>query len=157
MFMASQNSGGSVSASGARSNSRSSVPPVKCYHDDVAPIRTVKVNCPTQGRRFYGCSHYPRTFGFFKWADEVDNVLELQMLAIEKDTKISELEYERDVLKGKVKKLKQSTTELENQVAELAIENTEKFHAMETVKADKKLCIMLFMSWVFFAFVILFK
>ncbi|KAL2896588.1 TGF-beta-activated kinase 1 and MAP3K7-binding protein 2 [Bienertia sinuspersici] len=69
----------------------------------------------------------------------LDNVLELQMLAIEKDTKISELEYERDVLKGKVKKLKQSTTELENQVAELAIENTEKFHAMETVKADKKL------------------
>ncbi|KAL2940930.1 Pyocin-S2 [Bienertia sinuspersici] len=132
MFMASQNSGGSVSASGARSRSRSSVPPVKCYHDDVAPIRTVRVNCPTQGRRFYGCSHYP-------WADEVDNVLELQMLAIEKDTKISELEYERDVLKGKVKKLKQSTTELENQVAELAIENTEKFHAMEIVKADKKL------------------
>ncbi|KAL2943177.1 DNA topoisomerase 3-alpha, partial [Bienertia sinuspersici] len=106
--------------------SRSSVPPVKCYHDDVAPIRTVRVNCPTQGRRFYGCSHYPRTCGFFKWADEVDN----------------------DVLKGKVKKLKQSTTELENQVAELAIENSEKFHAMETVKADKKLCIMLFMSWV---------
>ncbi|KAL2893843.1 DNA topoisomerase 3-alpha, partial [Bienertia sinuspersici] len=118
----------------SRSRSRSSVPPVKCYHDDVAPIRTVRVNCPTQGRRFYGCSHYPRTCGFFKWADEVDNVLDLQMLAIEKDTKISELEYERDVLKGKV--------------AELAIENTEKFHAMETVKADKKLCIMLFMSWV---------
>ncbi|KAL2943253.1 DNA topoisomerase 3-alpha [Bienertia sinuspersici] len=137
MFMASQNSSGSVSASGARSRSRSSVPPMKCYHDDVAPIRTVRVNCPTQGRR---------TCGYFKWADEVDNVLELQMLAIKKDTKISELEYERDVLKGKVKKLKQSTTEHENQVAELAIENIEKFHTMETVKADKKLCIMLFMS-----------
>ncbi|KAL2903850.1 Kinesin-like protein 1 [Bienertia sinuspersici] len=131
--MASQNSGDFLSASGARSRSRSSVPPVKCYHDDVAPIGT-------------------RTCGFFKWADEVDNVLDLQMLAIEKDTKISELEYERDVLKGKVKKLKQTTTELEDQVAELAIENTEKFHAMETVKADKKLCIMLFMSWVFFCF-----
>ncbi|KAL2921935.1 DNA topoisomerase 3-alpha [Bienertia sinuspersici] len=128
--MASQNSGDSLSA----------------------PIRTVRLNCPTQGRRFYGCSHYPRTCGFFKWADEVDNVLNLQMLAIEKDTKISELEYERDVLKGKVKKLKQSTTELEDQVAELAIENTKKFHAMETVKVDKKLCIMLFMSWVFFCF-----
>ncbi|KAL2903362.1 DNA topoisomerase 3-alpha, partial [Bienertia sinuspersici] len=131
--MASQNSGDSLSASGARSRSRSSVPPVKCYHDDIAPIRTVRVNCPTQGRRFYGCSHYPRTCGFFKWADEVDNV---------------ELEYERDVLKGKVKQLKQTTTKLEDQVAELAIENIEKFHAMETVKADKKLCIMLFMSWV---------
>ncbi|KAL2901853.1 DNA-(apurinic or apyrimidinic site) lyase 2 [Bienertia sinuspersici] len=104
--MASQNSGDSLSTSGARSMSRSSVPLVKCYHDDIAPIRTVRVNCPTQGRRFYGCSHYP------------------------------------------VKKLKQTTIELEDQVAELAIENTEKFHAMETVKADKKLCIMLFMSWV---------
>ncbi|KAL2901503.1 Uroporphyrinogen decarboxylase [Bienertia sinuspersici] len=72
-----------------------------------------------------------RTCGFFKWADEVDNVLDLQMLAIEKDTKISKLEYERDVLKDKVKKLKQTTTELEDQIAELAIENTEKFHAME--------------------------
>ncbi|KAL2902975.1 3-isopropylmalate dehydrogenase chloroplastic, partial [Bienertia sinuspersici] len=129
--MASQNSGDSLSASGARSRSRSLVPPVKYYHDDVALIRTVRVNCPTQGR-----------------SGQVDNVLDLQMLTIEKDTKISELEYERDVLRGKVKKLKQSTTELENQVAELAIENTEKFHAMETVKADKKLCIMLFMSWV---------
>ncbi|KAL2901108.1 C-Jun-amino-terminal kinase-interacting protein 3 [Bienertia sinuspersici] len=99
-----------------------------------------------------------RTCGFLKWADEVDNVLDLQMLAIEKDTKISELEYEGDVLKGKVKKLKQTTTELEDRVAELAIENTEKFHAMESMKADKKLCIMLFVSWVFFfAVVFLFK
>ncbi|KAL2929762.1 C-Jun-amino-terminal kinase-interacting protein 4 [Bienertia sinuspersici] len=120
---------------------KDSVPLVKCYHDDIAPIRTMRVNCPTQGRR---------TCGFFKWADEVDNVLDLQMLAIEKDTKISELECERDVLKGKVKKLKQTTTELEDQVAELAIENTKKFHAMESVKTDKELCIMLFMSWFFF-------
>ncbi|KAL2924667.1 DNA topoisomerase 3-alpha [Bienertia sinuspersici] len=99
--MASQNSGDSLSTSGARSMSRSSVPPVKCYHDDIAPIRTVRVNCPTQGRRFYGCSHYPgyvlfliENLWIFKWTDEVDNVLDLQMLAIEKDTKISELEYE---------------------------------------------------------------
>ncbi|KAL2922753.1 DNA topoisomerase 3-alpha, partial [Bienertia sinuspersici] len=120
--MASQNSGGSLYLSGVRSRSRSSVPPMKCYHDDIATIRTVRMNCPTQGKRFYGCSHY-------LWADEVNNIMELQMLAIEKDTKISELECERDV-------------------AELAIENTQKGHAMESVKANKKLCIMLFMSWI---------
>uniref|UniRef100_A0A803N433 Zinc finger GRF-type domain-containing protein n=1 Tax=Chenopodium quinoa TaxID=63459 RepID=A0A803N433_CHEQI len=55
--MASHASGSSTS----RSRSRLSPFPhqVVCYHNEVAPLRMVKYDGPTKGKRFYGCSYWP--------------------------------------------------------------------------------------------------
>ncbi|KAL2938559.1 DNA topoisomerase 3-alpha [Bienertia sinuspersici] len=50
------------------------------------------------GKRYYGCSFWPRTCGFFRWADEVNDKREMRFLLLEKDTKIAELEHEIDML-----------------------------------------------------------
>ncbi|KAL2941847.1 DNA topoisomerase 3-alpha [Bienertia sinuspersici] len=106
-------SGSSSSFSRSRSRSiPSSPPPVKCFHDEIAPLRTVKFHGPTRGKRFYGCPYWPRTCGYFKWADEVDEVKELQFMLFEKDTAISELQYEKECLEESVKKLKEKIRSL---------------------------------------------
>uniref|UniRef100_A0A803NEY2 GRF-type domain-containing protein n=1 Tax=Chenopodium quinoa TaxID=63459 RepID=A0A803NEY2_CHEQI len=65
---------------------------------------SLRYDGPTKGKRFFGCSYWPeqRTCGFFKWADEVDDVRDLQHLVMEKETRICELEYEMDMMKDKV-------------------------------------------------------
>ncbi|KAL2929457.1 Sucrose non-fermenting protein kinase 1 [Bienertia sinuspersici] len=100
--MASQNSTGSTSFSASRSRSRGStraIEPMKCYHNEVAPLRI--------------------------WADEV-TVNELQFMVFERDTIISELVYEKEVLEADFKKLKEKGEELQDQVDELVMENTMK-------------------------------
>ncbi|KAL2934426.1 Protein ZGRF1 [Bienertia sinuspersici] len=37
---------------------------VLCYHNKIAPLRMVKYDGPTKGKRFYGCSYWPRTCRF---------------------------------------------------------------------------------------------
>ncbi|KAL2936721.1 DNA topoisomerase 3-alpha [Bienertia sinuspersici] len=143
--MASQGSASSAS----RSRSMGSMPVVKCYHDEVAPLRTVRHEGPTQGKRFFGCSHWPRRCGFFKWADLTDNINELQLLLFEKDVEISYLEYEKEELERNVKMLKEREAQLEEEVVELAIENTETLIAIKSAKMDKKFMVALVLSWVF--------
>ncbi|KAL2926819.1 Microtubule-associated protein ssm4, partial [Bienertia sinuspersici] len=109
----------------------SSPPPVKCFHDEVAPLRTVKFHGLTRGKRFYGCPYWP--------LNEVDEVKELQFMLFEKDTAISELQYEKECLEESVKKLKGKNSKLEDDVNELALENAVKFESMESMKADMKL------------------
>ncbi|KAL2926428.1 Murein hydrolase activator EnvC [Bienertia sinuspersici] len=94
--------GSSSSFSGSRSRSiPSSRPPVKCFHDETTPLRTVKFHGPTRGNASM------RTCGYFKWADEVDEVKELQFMVFEKDSAISELQYEKECLEESVKKLEE--------------------------------------------------
>ncbi|KAL2894752.1 Endonuclease 8-like 3, partial [Bienertia sinuspersici] len=146
LSMASQGSASSTS----RSRSMGSMPVVKCYHDEVAPLRNMRHEGPTQGKRFFGCSHWPVCFcGFFKWADLIDNINELQLLLFEKDVEISSMEFEKDELKRNVKMLKESEAQFEEQVAELAIENIETLIAIKYAKMDKKFMIALVLSWVF--------
>ncbi|KAL2902054.1 DNA topoisomerase 3-alpha [Bienertia sinuspersici] len=149
--MVTQNSAGSASFSASRSRSRGStgaIEPVKCYHNEVALLRTVRFNGPTQGKR---------TCGSFKWVDEVDIVNELQFMVFERDTIISELEYEKDLLEADVKKLRKKGEELQDQVNELAMENTMKWEIAESARADRKFVMLLCLSWVFFSFMLLTK
>ncbi|KAL2940303.1 Endonuclease 8-like 3 [Bienertia sinuspersici] len=81
-------------------------PLVKCFHEEEAPLRVVRFNGPTIGKHFYGCAHWPRTCGFFKWAEEVDDIVELQQKMFEKDVTIVELQMENDMLKELMKGLK---------------------------------------------------
>uniref|UniRef100_A0A803L7U1 GRF-type domain-containing protein n=1 Tax=Chenopodium quinoa TaxID=63459 RepID=A0A803L7U1_CHEQI len=122
--MASHNSIGSSSRSRSKQTSSSQV---VCYHNEISPLRTVRYDGPTKGKRFFGCSYWPeqRTCGFFKWADEVDDVRDLQHLVMEKETRICELEYEMDMMKDKVKRLKANKEKLVEEVEEMGIATTE--------------------------------
>ncbi|KAL2903429.1 V-type ATP synthase subunit I [Bienertia sinuspersici] len=119
--MASQGS----ASSGSRSRSMGSMPVVKFYHDE-------------------------RSCGFFKWADLTNNINKLQLLLFEKDVEISSLVYEKEELERNVKMLKEREAQLEEQVVELAIENTETLIAIKSAKMDKKFVVALVLSWVFF-------
>ncbi|KAL2893337.1 Sucrose non-fermenting protein kinase 1 [Bienertia sinuspersici] len=113
--MATQNSAGSASFSASRSRSRGStgsIKPVKCY--------TMKL-LAYDGSIQWPYSRQKRTCGFFKWADEVDTVNELQFMVFERDTIISEIEYEKELLEADVKKLRKKGEELQDQVNELAM------------------------------------
>ncbi|KAL2941562.1 DNA topoisomerase 3-alpha, partial [Bienertia sinuspersici] len=144
-------------ASSSESRSRSNGKPhVLYFHQDLAPLRTVKVQGPTRGKRFYGCAHWPNSCGFFKWADEEDRVQELQFLLFERDTRIAELEILIEELENEVKNLKQANWKLEDDVAEMAIENAEQLAMISSATADRKLYNLLVASWVLFAIVLLF-
>ncbi|KAL2899327.1 DNA-(apurinic or apyrimidinic site) lyase 2 [Bienertia sinuspersici] len=119
-------------ASSFESRSRSNGKPhVLCFHQDLVPLRTVKVRGPTRGKRFYGCSHWP--------ADEKDRVQELQFLLFEKDTRIAELQILIEELENEVKNLKQANWKLEDDVAKMAIENTEQLAIISSATGDKKM------------------
>ncbi|KAL2900068.1 Protein ZGRF1 [Bienertia sinuspersici] len=143
----SQSAGGSSSMS--RSRSGSQLPQLRCYHDEVAPIRVVKHHGPTLGKRFYGCGRWPRTCGFFKWVDEPDEVTELQFRLFEKDTEISQLEMEKQMLDEKVRRLKQTNLKIQDQVEELALENSVVREGLYSAKADKKMSLLFIFSWIF--------
>ncbi|KAL2935029.1 Upstream stimulatory factor 1, partial [Bienertia sinuspersici] len=125
--------------SGCSSRSRGSYPEGKCYHGEIAPLRCVKHNGPTMGKKFFGCAYW-------LWADYLNDIRELQMLVFEKDTKIDELEIEKDFLQDKVKELKEQNVYLQDQVEELGIENTETLLAIYSARADRKLIVALALS-----------
>ncbi|KAL2922056.1 Endonuclease 8-like 3, partial [Bienertia sinuspersici] len=145
--MASQQSMNSDSSSMSKSRSRSgSMPQLLCYHNDITPIRVVKLDGPTRGKRFMAV-HIGLTCGFFKWADESDEVRELQFKLFEKDTKIAELELENSLLQEKVKELKQTNLMNRDQLEEILLENSVTREEMYTATANKKLYVFLLMSW----------
>ncbi|KAL2899331.1 TNF receptor-associated factor 6, partial [Bienertia sinuspersici] len=125
-------------ASRSESRSRSNGKPhVLCFHQDLVPLRTVKVRGPTRGKH------------------EEDRVQELQFLLFEKDTRIAELQMLIEELENEVKNLKQANWKLEDDVAEMAIENTEQLAIISSATGDKKLYNLLVASWVLFAIMLL--
>ncbi|KAL2926673.1 Lamin-like protein, partial [Bienertia sinuspersici] len=77
----------SSSESRSRSNGK---PHVLYFHQDLAPLRTVKVQGPTRGKH------------------EEDRVQELQFLLFERDTRIAELEILIEELENEVKNQKET-------------------------------------------------
>ncbi|KAL2943084.1 DNA topoisomerase 3-alpha, partial [Bienertia sinuspersici] len=118
--------------SGSSVDSRGSRHQFRCHCNKVAPSRMVKVRGPNHGRHFYGCINYPETCpnfecrdhcGFMRWEDEVTDFQDLQLRVLEKDTIISELEYEKEELHQIVKKLKgRKDIVLEDEMKELKFE-----------------------------------
>ncbi|KAL2930897.1 DNA topoisomerase 3-alpha [Bienertia sinuspersici] len=102
--MVSQNS----SASGSSSQYRLSGPVVKCYHNEVAPLRVVRHNGPRLGMKFYACAYWPATCGFFSWVDDANLIQDMQFQILDKDTTITDLDNE-------VKMLKEENENLEDQ------------------------------------------
>uniref|UniRef100_A0A803MWV0 GRF-type domain-containing protein n=1 Tax=Chenopodium quinoa TaxID=63459 RepID=A0A803MWV0_CHEQI len=141
----------------SRSRFRGNSSPAKlvCYHNEFAPLRTVRYDGPTKGKRFYGCSYRPeqKTCGFFKWADEVDDVRDVQQIVIEKEETISDLEHQVDMLKqeievmrDKVKKLKVKKEKLFKEVEEMGITTTGTMLKLKKNNTDKRLMMTLVFS-----------
>ncbi|KAL2922888.1 Peptidoglycan D D-transpeptidase MrdA, partial [Bienertia sinuspersici] len=122
--MASHQSHSDGSSSCSRSLSFSQTPLVKCLHEEEAQLRVMRFKGPTVEKRFYGCAHWP-------WAEEVDEIVELQQKMFEKDVTITELHMENDMLK-------RTNERLEEDVDELAIENIETKEIIGSARADRK-------------------
>ncbi|KAL2930364.1 THAP domain-containing protein 11 [Bienertia sinuspersici] len=71
------------------------------------------------------------------------------------DTRIAELEILIKEFENDVKKLKETNWKLEDDVAEMAIENTEQLTIIRSATADKKLYNLFVASWILFAIVLL--
>ncbi|KAL2933433.1 DNA topoisomerase 3-alpha, partial [Bienertia sinuspersici] len=135
--MVSQNS----SASGSSSQSRLSGSVLKCYHNEVAPLRVVRHNGPRLGMKFYACAYWPKeTCGFFSWVDDVNLIQDMQFQILDEDITIADLENE-------VKMLKEENENLEDQLAEVGIECNERRLMMEREADDKRKTYALLLSW----------
>ncbi|KAL2894941.1 Endonuclease 8-like 3, partial [Bienertia sinuspersici] len=135
------------SASGSSSQSRLSSLVLKCYHNEVSPLRVVRHNGPRLGMQFYACAYWPiskATCGFFSWVDDVNLVQDMHFQILDKDTTITNLENE-------VKMLKEENENLEDQLDEVGIECNERRLMMECEADDKRKTYALLLSWVFFA------
>ncbi|KAL2900583.1 Endonuclease 8-like 3 [Bienertia sinuspersici] len=98
---------------------------LKCYHNEVAPLRVVRHNGPRLGMKFYACAYWPKaTCGFFSWVDDVNHIQEVQFQILEKDTTTADMENE-------VKILKERNENLEELLAEVGIECNERRLIME--------------------------
>ncbi|KAL2895408.1 Protein ZGRF1, partial [Bienertia sinuspersici] len=129
--MVSQN----LSASGSSSQSRLSSPVLKCYHNEVAPLRIVRHNGPRLGMKFYACAYWPVT-----GVDYVNHIQDMQFQILDKDTTIADLENE-------VKMLKEENENLEDQLAEVGIECNERRLMMECEADEKRKTYALLLSW----------
>ncbi|KAL2892796.1 rRNA biogenesis protein RRP36 [Bienertia sinuspersici] len=96
----------SQSSGYASSESRLAAPQLYCCHNEIVPLR--------------------RTCGFFKWADESNEIRDLQLVIMEKNVTIAELENETDTLKVKVTSLKKKLVKRLDMVDEQSIECNER-------------------------------
>ncbi|KAL2905319.1 V-type ATP synthase subunit I, partial [Bienertia sinuspersici] len=87
---------------------------VLCYHNEIAPLMTMKYHGPTKGNIFYGCSYW-----------------------LVRDSKTVELEQEKEELKQKVKRLKVKKEKLQDEVGEMRIATTKTLLEMKENNTDK--------------------
>ncbi|KAL2894721.1 Protein ZGRF1, partial [Bienertia sinuspersici] len=117
---------------------------VLCYHNEPAPVKTVRYNGPTLGRRFYGCPNWPNnTCGFFRWADEVDDIRQLQFKIQEYITEIAELQMSHEMVEEEYKKLKKKYDKQQEELEESWMENATIRTGLYSANADKKLMLTL--------------
>uniref|UniRef100_A0A803MKI9 Uncharacterized protein n=1 Tax=Chenopodium quinoa TaxID=63459 RepID=A0A803MKI9_CHEQI len=131
----------------------------------VPPQRVCTVeDCSLVQRRGKGFMGEQKTCGFFNWADEVDDVRDLQQIVIGKEETISDLEHQVDMLKqemevmrDKVKKSKAKNEKLFEKVEEMGIATTETMFELNENNTDKRLMLTLVFSWAFFTLVLMLK
>ncbi|KAL2922999.1 Serine/threonine-protein kinase ATM [Bienertia sinuspersici] len=122
------------------------MPQLLCYHNDIAPIRVVKHDGPTRGKRFY--AHWPMNLMQF---------VNCNSSCLKKILRLLNWSFENSLLQEKVKELKQTNLKNRDQLEEILLENSVTREGMYTATADKKLYVFLLMSWVFFSVVYMFQ
>ncbi|KAL2939402.1 DNA topoisomerase 3-alpha, partial [Bienertia sinuspersici] len=135
----------SMDSSGSSSNfvPRSQI---RCFHNEIAPLRVVRHQGPRVGLKFYGCVYWPRTCRFFHWADEVTN--DVRIMLMQKDETIAELQHEKKALLKQVKALTLENKQLEEEYVEVLVECEHRRSVMCVAKADKKMGFYLVMTWI---------
>ncbi|KAL2940636.1 Protein CIP2A-like protein [Bienertia sinuspersici] len=118
---------------------------VKCNCGNDAVIRTVK-NGPNVGSKFYGCPLWPDTkCQMFKLIDGSNDVEDLQVQLLEKNTTIAEMEVVQKLKDDKIKKLQKKKGSLEEEVNVLKCEMSKLKIDMvkeKTIKANLQLALV---------------
>ncbi|KAL2921267.1 DNA topoisomerase 3-alpha [Bienertia sinuspersici] len=128
---------------------------VKCNCGNDAVIRTVK-NGPNVGSKFYGCPLWPDTkCEMFKLIDGSNDVEDLQVQLLEKNTTIAEMEVVQKLKDDKIKKLQKKKGSLEEELNVLNCEISKLKVDMvkeKTIKANLQLALVI----VFVFFIIMY-
>ncbi|KAL2922517.1 DNA topoisomerase 3-alpha [Bienertia sinuspersici] len=139
------------SGSSSNSSSRLLQHRVKCNCGNDAVIRTVK-NGPNVGSKFYGCPLWPDTkCEMFKLIDGSNDVEDLQVQLLEKNTTIAEMEVVHKLKDDKIKKLQKKKGSLEEELNVLKCEMSKLKVDMvkeNTIKANLQLALVI--VYVFF-------
>ncbi|KAL2943247.1 Protein CIP2A-like protein [Bienertia sinuspersici] len=128
---------------------------VKCNCGNDALIRTVK-NGPNVGSKFYGCPLWPDTkCEMFKLIDGSNDVKDLEVQLLEKNTTIAEMEVVQKLKDDKIKKLQKKKGSLEEELNVLKCEMSKLKVDMvkeKTIKANLQLALVI----VFVFFIIMY-
>ncbi|XP_021743216.1 uncharacterized protein LOC110709313 [Chenopodium quinoa] len=139
---------GSTTNSARGANSR-----IRCSCGKYAAVRTVK-NGPNMGMRFYGFPLWPDTqCEMFNWVTTSTDLEGLELKIMEKDTEICELEYEKKLKEDKIKKLQLKKDKYCDALAGMKTEMEElKTQIRKRRKNERRMYLMLLLSWIVFGF-----
>ncbi|XP_010687375.1 uncharacterized protein LOC104901482 [Beta vulgaris subsp. vulgaris] len=138
------------SSSDSRGNSQGST---KCSCARELVLRTAKRGANV-GQKFYGCPLWPDTkCDFFKWYNEQGSeVDDLRFQIFEKETTLTEMEYEKSLMAEKIKKLQLKKDNLEEDMQEMKFELSQlRIEVLKMSRNEKNLTLALFVSWLVFA------
>uniref|UniRef100_A0A803MKG3 GRF-type domain-containing protein n=1 Tax=Chenopodium quinoa TaxID=63459 RepID=A0A803MKG3_CHEQI len=111
------------------------LPKLKCKCGVEAVIRRVR-NGDNVGKKFYGCPNWP---------------------VFEKDTQVAEKEIEIDFMKEQLKKIEKNLDIKEDELNDTKMELCHtRIELMKAARNEKNFSIALFVSWIFFAFLLVY-
>uniref|UniRef100_A0A803MWB1 GRF-type domain-containing protein n=1 Tax=Chenopodium quinoa TaxID=63459 RepID=A0A803MWB1_CHEQI len=145
----------SFASGGSSSTSRSfSGLITKCNCGSDAVVRSVKKG-PNVGRKIFGCPKWSDTnCNFLKWVDCNNEVDDLRFQIFEKDTTMAEMEYKRNDLQERVKKLVLKKEKLEDDVKEMKADICQlRVELLMSARNERHMSMALLFSWVLFGFV----
>uniref|UniRef100_A0A803MY02 Uncharacterized protein n=1 Tax=Chenopodium quinoa TaxID=63459 RepID=A0A803MY02_CHEQI len=131
-----------------------------------AITRTVK-NGENVGLKFHGCPRWPISSmccaklyegdcDFFQWVNvNLKDLDELQLQVFERDTQVTEKEMEIDLLKEQLKRIEKKLGNKEDELDDTKMELCHtRIELMKATRNEKNFSLALFVSWIFFAFMI---
>ncbi|KAL2939391.1 Protein ZGRF1 [Bienertia sinuspersici] len=108
---------------------------IRCFHNEISPLRVVRHQGPRVGLNFYGCVYWPRTCRFFRWADEVTN--DVRIMLMQKDETIANVQHDKKALEKQVKALTLENKQLKEEYGEVLVECKHRRSFMCAAKAEK--------------------
>ncbi|XP_021754147.1 uncharacterized protein LOC110719501 [Chenopodium quinoa] len=149
---------GRIQGGGSSSSSSSSrgwmYSTTKCNCGLDAVVRTVKKG-PNVGSKFFSCPKWPDTeCNFLKWFD-CNNGDDLRFQIFERETTITELEMQKNMLEDKVKRLQAKKGHFVDEVQEMKAEISQlRIELMRSSRNKSNLTMTLFFSRFFFGIVV---
>uniref|UniRef100_A0A803L9V9 Uncharacterized protein n=1 Tax=Chenopodium quinoa TaxID=63459 RepID=A0A803L9V9_CHEQI len=145
--MASRRHNGSSSSTSSRNFGLVS-PKLKCRCGLESITRTVK-NGENVWLKFHGCPRWP-------WVNvNLEDIDDLRLQVFERDTQVAEKEMEIDLLKEQLKRFEKKLGNKEDELDDTKMELCHtRIELMKATRNEKNFSLALFVSWIFFAFMI---